>query len=193
MSYTPRNRFNKQDTGSNTNTWGVVLNDQVFELVDDALDGLSSKALTISTSLSSANGADDESRYRMLKFTGTGGLSVTIPSVEKWYIVWNATSSGTVTITTGAGTTVVVDNGDMVLVFCDGTNVKTLGYGGYSIKDYIAAATVSEVELPAQTGNGGKYLQTDGSVATWQAPASTDLSDYATNIKGLQIALAVAL
>lgn len=191
-SYTTRNRLNKQATGENINVWGDTLNTGALDLADAALDGWTTKALTSNYVLTSANGTSDEARSRVLKFTGTGAYQVTIPAVEKNYIVWNGTS-GALTVTTGAGTSLVIDPSDILLVICDGSNVKTLGYGGMSIKEYVAAATLSDVELPAQAGNGGKFIQTDGTNATWQAPAATDLSDYSTTILGVQIALAVAL
>ena len=51
----------------------------------------------------------------MLKFTGAGPFTVTIPSVSKAYLVWNA-CAGAVTLTTGAGATVTIDAGDIVLM-----------------------------------------------------------------------------
>ena len=38
-TYTSRIRLTKQGDGDNPNTWGVVLNDGVISLVDDAIAG----------------------------------------------------------------------------------------------------------------------------------------------------------
>lgn len=188
-----RLRLRLQETGANVNTWGALL-DTALQLVDDAIAGMTSVTLTANYTLTSANFTEDEARKAILKFSGTGSYTVTIPSVSKAYVVWNNTS-GTLTISTGAGTTVAIDTTDIVFVFCDGTNVKTLSYGGQSLKDYITAQTASAGAVPGTVGHLGKFLKvtTDGAAPTWVQPASTDLSDYATRILGVQVALAVAL
>jgi hypothetical protein len=114
--------------------------------------------------------------------------------VSKAYLVWNACSAG-VTLTTGAGGAVSVDPGDIVQIVCDGANVKTPGYGGLSIKDFVAATAWSynAGALPAQAGNAGRFVKTDGTNASWQPISSSDLSDFSTKVLGVQVALAVAL
>jgi hypothetical protein len=186
-------RLELQFTGENINTWGDRLN-TVFNHVDYGIAGFLTKPLTTSPyALSTANAGDDEARAAMIKFTGTGPFTVTIPSVSKAYLVWNA-CTGAVTLTTGAGAVVAVDPGDIVQVFCDGANVRTPGYGGSSIKDYVAATAWSynAGNLPAQAGNGGKFVKTDGTSASWQSISSADLTDNAA-LFGRAVALAVAL
>lgn len=191
-SYSASLRFELQYTGENTNTWGEKLN-SAFERVDSAIAGLSTIALTANYSLTSANGTADQARSAILKFTGTGSYTVTVPSVSKRYTIWNATT-GTLTVTTGAGSTVAIDTGDIVEVFCDASSVKTLGYGGLSLKDHIAAAALSATgSLPAVTGNAGKFVYTDGATSYWKAVSTADLGDYDDLILGVQVALATAL
>lgn len=186
-------RLELQFTGENINTWGDRLN-AVFGHVDYGVAGFLTKALTASPyALTTANAGDDEARAAMIKFTGVGTFAVTVPPVSKAYLVWNA-CTGAVTLTTGAGATVSIDPGDIVHVFCDGSNVKTPGYGGSSIKDYVAttAWSYNAGNLPAQAGNAGKFVKTDGSNASWQSISSSDLSDNAAFL-GRAVALAVAL
>lgn len=207
-SYTVRHRFEKQFTGENRSTWGQKLN-TVIDRLDFALGGIALVALSGHYTLSSSNTADDEARAAVLAFTGTGGNTVTIPAVQKTYTVWNATA-GQVTLTTGAGSTVTVDRGDVVQVFTDGTDVKPLGYrdaGGnlLSIKQYIDAVVLGTLSgLPSVSGNAGKYMYTNGSSALWRQAVVADVSDYAAdqttrhattlnNAKALAIAFAVAL
>lgn len=186
-------RFELQFTGENINLWGDKLN-AVLAHADYAVAGWLTKPLTGNASLATANAADDEARAAMLKFTGAGPFTVTLPAVSKSYLVWNA-CAGAVTLTTGAGATVVVEPGDIVCVMTDGSQVKTPGYGGLSIKDYVAqtAWTYNAGNLPAQAGNAGKFVRTDGTNASWAALQAADLTDYPTKILGVQIALAVAL
>jgi len=193
-SWSPSLRFELQFTGENINLWGEKLN-AVLAHADYAVAGWLTKPLTGDVALTTANAGDDEARAAMIKFTGGAGpFTVTIPSVSKAYLVWNA-CTGPVTLTTGAGATVTVDAGDMVWAATDGAGVKTPGYGGVSIKDFVAqtAWSYNAGNLPAQAGAAGKFVKTDGTTASWQAPSTADLSDYATAVKGLALAFAVAL
>ena len=193
-SWSPSLRFELQFTGENINLWGEKLN-AVLGHTDYAVAGWLTKPLTGNVTLATANAADDEARAAMLKFTGGAGpFTVTIPPVSKAYLVWNATA-GAVTLTTGAGATVTVDPGDIVWAASDGGAVKTPGYAGSSIKDWVAgvAWSYNAGALPAQGGNAGKFVKTDGTTASWQALSTADLSDYASAVKGLALAFAIAL
>jgi len=176
-SWSPSLRFELQFTGENINLWGDKLN-AVLGHADYAVAGWLTKALTADGALATANAGDDEARAAMVKFTGAGPFTVTLPSVSKSYLVWNACSSA-VTLTTGAGAVVAVDAGDIVQVACDGINVKTPGYGGYPLKDFIAASVLSATgSLPAATGNGGKYLYCDGTVWLPRRIQSADIGAF---------------
>lgn len=196
-SYSARLRFEQQFTGEGINVWGDKLN-AVFARVDDAIAGY--LALTIPASggytltATNSNTAADEARMAFLKLNGTpsANFNLTIPSLAKSYEVWNNTAK-VATATTGSGSTVTIDAGDILRVWCDGTNVKQVTYGGLGLKDYIAASVLAATgSLPAVTGNNGKYLYCNG--VTWlpRQPSTADLSDYATKVLGVQVALAFA-
>lgn len=195
-SYTASLRFNLQATGESINLWGEINNAGVVTLVDKAIAGWSNVALSGATySLTVANGSADEARSAMLKFTGapTTLVTVTVPAVSKSYTVWNACGQP-VRVTTGSGAVVDIDNGDIVSLIIDGTNVKALGYGGLTLKQFIAASVLAATgSLPAVTGNAGKFVYTDGVNAYWKAVGTTDLEDYKSKILGVQVALGVAL
>jgi hypothetical protein len=191
-SYSASLRFELQFTGENINLWGDKLN-AALSRVDSAVAGWTTKALTGDYTLTSANGTADEARSAMLKFTGAGPFTVTIPSVSKQYVVWNA-CTGSVVLTTGAGATVTLESGDKALVFTDGSAVYQPSINGYALKAYIDSAVLTATgTLPATTGNEGKGLFVRSGAWTPSNAATTDLSDYATNVVGVQVALAVAL
>lgn len=193
-SWSPSLRFELQFTGENVNLWGEKLNATLAH-ADYAVAGWLIKPLTSDTALSSANAADDEARAATIKFTGGAGpFTVTIPAVSKTYLVWNA-CAGPVTLTTGAGAGAIVDPGDVVWVTTDGATIKTPGYGGASIKEWVSAMAWSGAvgSLPAQPGNGGKVVKTDGTNASWQTLSTADLTDYPSAVKGLALAFAIAL
>lgn len=189
-SYTPRLRLELQAAGENLNTWGAPKLNNVLSRIDTAIAGLSVIALTGDHALTSSNG-DDEARAALLKFTGGGPFAVTIPSVSKTYLIWNACSAA-VTVTTGVGAGVVVDAGARVVVFCDGAQAAELGYAGYGLKGYIDTAVLAATgSLPAVTGNAGKALFCDGVAWAPKAPTVADISDYspATNARAIAFSL----
>ena len=114
--------------------------------------------------------------------------------MSKSYWIWNALT-GTLTVTTGSGSTVAMATGDITQVWCDGTNVKQALLGGSTYKAYAdnLAWTYNAGALPAQAGNAGKFVTTNATTASWASIATTDISDYATNIRGLALAFAIAL
>ena len=202
-------RFELQFTGENINLWGDKLN-AVLTHADYAVAGVLTKALSGNYTLTTANAGDDEARAAVLKFTGAGPVTVTIPSVTKIYAVWNACSAA-VTLTTGAGAVVAVQAGEVAQVACDGANVVRVqgtSFGGQPLtgladptsaqgaatKAYVDAVafTANAGILPGQVGNAGKVLKTDGTVASWQSLSTADLSDNAAFL-GRAVALAVAL
>ncbi len=161
-SPTTRNRLEKQGAGENSNTWGAPKLNTVIDLLDASLDGLTTKALTGNYSLTSTNYAADESRNRVLRFTGTGTFTVTIPGVEKWYIVDNQTT-GNLTITTGSGTTAVIPTGVMSAVTCDGVNCKPINpvainptFSG--VATFNGSTASGQVNIRAATGSDAIVL-----------------------------------
>lgn len=207
---TSRLRLNKQGTGDSPNTWGVVLNGQVFDLLDEAVGGVETIALTGNKTLTSTNYVSDEARNMALRFTGslTSGATITIPAVEKLYFIIND-SGQTLTFSAGAGT-VGIETGRRKWIACDGTDVYMAEDGAdfeyveatflklaggtmagplfvqvptedlhAATKKYAddLAFTANAGILPGQSGNSGKFLTTNGTVASWSA---VDLSPYLT-------------
>ncbi len=201
-SYSSSFRLNYQAPGDNLNTWGTILNNGVFQLLEDAVAGMASFTLSGPKVLTSTNGATDEARCAVLNVTGGTGGTITAPSVKKVYLVRNA-SSGPVIITTGSGVTATFSAGEVGFCAGDGTNfyrtTVTTNFGGVTLTNLGAptantdAATKGYVDgvafamaagsLPGQTGNAGKSLVTDGSNASWQDPSITiaQITDYASD------------
>ena len=184
-SYTTRNRLNKQATGENTNTWGALLNTGGLDLIDFASDGITTISAGGATTLTTANGMTDQARARAINITATTAATITIPAVEKFYLVRNASASVDHIVTNGSSS-VTVYAGEVVTVLTDGTTVwrfalrnmggaKLTNLGAptsdldASTKKYVdETAFASITNLPGQTGNSGKYLKTDGTNASWQ-------------------------
>lgn len=202
-SYSTSFRLNYQAPGDNLNTWGTTLNNGVFQLLEDALAGAVSTTLSGALTLTSVNGATDQARCLALNITGGTGGTITTPGVKKLYFVRN-TSSGAVVVTTGAGATASFAAGEVGFCYSpDGTNFyrtsTTTNFGGVTLtnlgspsastdaatKGYVDATAFSMAagSLPAQTGNAGKALITNGTAASWGLPVLTtsDITDYASD------------
>lgn len=216
-SYSVSCRYELQATGENVNTWGVRL-DTALTLVDSSVAGWLTKALTGNYTLTSLNGVVDEARNAMLKFTGTGPFTVTVPAVSKRYDVWNAMAAA-LTITNGSAS-VVIPAGMVTSIVTDGAGtfvlVQPTDFAGARITNVGAPTVNSDAAtkkyaddlafaanagiLPGQTGNAGKFLTTDGATARWGLPTVSQISDYASDqaarrsvATNLAIAFAVAL
>jgi hypothetical protein len=208
-TYTQRTRLALQETGSNLNTWGSRANTAVFSLTDEAVAGVASFTLSGTKTLTSNNGASDEARRAVLNVTGGTGGTITIPSVQKTYLVSNR-STGDVIITTGGGATATVPAGDGLAVFCDATNVyvaRGYNFAGQKITN-VGTATVAtdginkaygdniltqantytdqvaqaSGNLPNQTGFAGNLLTTNGTSASWTTPGAFGVLTAANNL-----------
>ena len=180
-SYSSSLRFNLQATGENTNTWGGLLNTGALALIDSAIAGFTTIALTGNTTLTTANGSSDQARTAMIKLTGSASYQVTVPAVSKQYLIWNASSYTQTIVSSGGGTSVALPSNSKVYVGSDGTNVFELGYSGYGLKDYIDQAVLAATgSLPAVVGNAGKNLYCDGVSWLPKQIALSDASDYTT-------------
>lgn len=125
-------RFEQIADGEKNNTWGAIERTNK-ELISEAIRGMETISLSTATdyTLTSLNGATDEARNAILKFTGTptANINVVIPSVSKTYAVWNATGGGfTVSMKTSSGTAVLLPRNVKLFLFCDGTDVHILSY-----------------------------------------------------------------
>ena len=186
-SYTTRNRLNKQATGEGTNIWGTVLNSGVFDLLDFAADGITTISAAGATTLTTANGTTDQARARILNITATTAATVTIPALEKLYIVRNAASNADHIVTNGSSS-VTVYAGEIVPLITDGTTIwrftlRNMGAarlqnlatptaaGDAATKGYADALAFNAVELPAQGASSiRKAVKSDGTTASWQWP-----------------------
>lgn len=125
-TYTPLG-FSKQATGENVSTWGTILNTQMIDLVDSAIRGMASLAISGGTyTLTQNNGAADESRMAILNITGalTSNQVIVVPNRTKIYLVINGTTGVyMVTVKTAAGTGIEVPQNAIRTLVCDGTNV----------------------------------------------------------------------
>lgn len=204
-TWSMRFRLNYQAPGDNLNAWGLVLNQQVFQALEDAIAKRVAFPLSGAKTLTTENGIEDEARCAFLDVTsGTGG-TITAPAVEKLYVVRNA-ASGDVVVTSGAGQTATVKPGEIVWVVSDAANFRRVqatdmlggrltGLGNpingsdAAPKSYVDAAAFQSVNLPGQgAGTVGRYVRSDGTLATWELVGMGDVAGLSTALTDLAAA-----
>ena len=170
-TYTDRIRLEKQANGANSGSWGTVLNQNVIDLVDEAIAGYTIVSCSSAPiTLSSNNGATDQARSAVLEFQGTltSSVDITIPSVSKIYFVKNNTSgSHPITLKTAVTTakTTVAQGGTSPFI-CDAVNVIAgqdatgLGLGtaatlnfGTSVNELIPVSSADVRYIPTSTSS----------------------------------------
>jgi hypothetical protein len=119
-----------QATGENANTWGDKTN-VGLQRVDNAIAGyttVQANSTTITLAFSTNSGSttftDENGRNKILKFTsGTAGaaITVTVPDIEKEYLVRNETGQN-ITFSAGGGTTVTLATGKNAHIYIDGAS-----------------------------------------------------------------------
>ena len=136
-TFTTRIGLEKQADGENANTWGLRLNSNVIDLVDEATAGY--EAIDISggaTTLTATDGASNQARNMGLRFTGalSADTTVTIPAQEKIYFVTNDTTEDFNVLIKPAGGTLVTatEQGQSMMIATDGSIIKKIetGVGG---------------------------------------------------------------
>lgn len=128
-TYSPRLRFELQATGENRSTWGTKANN-VFRRVEDSIAGYSTISVANTNyTLTVQNGTEDEAREAVINITGTwtAARTITVPDVEKMYIMRNATTGGFAMTVANSSTSVSVTNGEVALIITDGVNIQKWG------------------------------------------------------------------
>lgn len=170
-TYTSRIRLEKQGDGENPNSWGAILNQNVIDLLDDAVGsyvtvGTSGAAMPLNTTLTTNDGTGDEARAATLELQGVivsaSAVNIVLPTTSKTYVVHNkiyqTSATGTVKIintgATATGFTIptsTVGTSQTFMITTDGTNVRGLDTQGLNIPTGGAASrtvltSVGEIE-----------------------------------------------
>ena len=140
-TFTSRIRLEKQADGANPNSWGLVLNQNVIDLVDDAIAAYTTVTVSAAdVTLTTEDGASDQARSAFIELTGTltSSHDIILPAQSKSYFIRNKSvpspSSNTITIKTLAGSGATVGTSANGFFICDGvsvhqTNAVGLGLG----------------------------------------------------------------
>lgn len=132
-TYTDALRLTKQGDNDNPNTWGDVLNEQVIQLIQEAIVGVATIDVTgssdVDISTTVVNGGTDDARHAVLELTGTisTDISLIVPSVNKGYYIRTDHTGGLVTVIPSGGSTgVALNTGDKKILYVTGTSIYTM-------------------------------------------------------------------
>lgn len=114
-------------TGEQSGTWGTTTNTNLGTAIEQAITGSADVAFSsadITLTLTNTNAAQTARNLR-LNLTGTSGgaRNLTVPNIEKFYIVANNLADE-VTVKNSTGSTYIVPAGTTAQVFSSGTGIK---------------------------------------------------------------------
>jgi hypothetical protein len=187
-------------TGDQSGTWGNTTNTNLGTAIEEAITGsatVSFSSADVTLTLTNTN-TSQTARNLRLNLTGTSGgaRSLTVPAIEKQYIIKNnCADTITVKCTGGVDTGVAVPAGKSMIVFNDGTNVT-------EVITYTNASVYPGAGIPNSTGTAwGTSYTTTGTgtvVALATSPSlttpllGTPTSGTLTNCTGLPISTGVS-
>jgi hypothetical protein len=127
-TYSPNLKIELIATGEQSGTWGVTTNTNLGTLLEEAIAGYVTQAVTdgAATVLTIPNGATSNGRNYVIELTGalTANRTVEVPAVDKPYIFFNNTTGGfSVTVKVSGQTGVTIANGKRAIVYTNSTDV----------------------------------------------------------------------
>ena len=164
-------------TGEQSGTWGTTTNTNLGTAIEEAITGSANVAFLssdVTISLSNTN-ASQTARNLRLNLTGTSGgaRTLTVPAIEKQYIVNNGLADAC-TVKNSTGTGIAVPAGKTMMLFNDGTNVveSTSHLGSLTLGTDLAVADGGTGASDAATARTNLGL---GTMAT-QSSSSVGIS-----------------
>lgn len=151
MTASPNKGYELQATGSNSGTWGTVLNDDVVTKIDENLGGRTALSLTSSNVTLTAA----QSRSAILYLTGTltANITITTECIGFFYVENRTTGAFTVTIRnnlvapSGSGftsTTAVVPRNSRVSIISDASQgCRIAGQNGFESGDKLISSNAT--------------------------------------------------
>jgi len=157
-------------TGTEANTWGTVVNDELTALVDSAVAGTTTISSDADVTLTSTAGAANQARQAIILWTASGTVTrnITAPAQSKTYMVINATGSTQSIVLRGVGPTtgITVVAGEKCVAAWNGSDfvkiatttidgVSTISFGSTGLTPSTATSGAVTVAGTLAAANGG--------------------------------------
>ena len=150
--------------GTESGTWGTVVNDEITALVEEAIAGGESISVTAGdVTLTDTDGVSNQARNAILIITGTPGTArnVIAPSTSKTYVVINNSDSA-VTVKGSATTGVSIAASTTDLIAWDGSDFVRITQS--NVGDVVGPASSTANAVPTFNGTTGKLIQNNSGV-----------------------------
>lgn len=82
-----------QSFGSNINSWGDVINDDLIQVIDKNLGGVLNKDISGGTAVTITD-AEAQNNFHILTGVLTANIDYVVPNRGSFYFIWNATTGG---------------------------------------------------------------------------------------------------
>jgi hypothetical protein len=186
-SYTPSLKLVLPVTGELANSWGNTVNTELTSLVDVAVAGYLSIAMTdADLTLTNGDGASaNQARYMALNITGTlsAARNVICPTPSKLYYIKNATTGGfAITLKTSGGSGVSIPNGSSMVLLCNGVNVvdAVTQFSSGSFTNLAYTGTLTGGTGIINIGSGQFYKDASGQIGIGTASPISYGGGYTT-------------
>ena len=179
--------FVKQADGENIGSWGDVLNEQLIDLLDDAIGGYVEVSVASgNVTLAFADGtADNNGRHAVIKFTGSPGTTrtVTFPNKQKTYYINNGSDSSIICTAGSGGATVTIPTSKKTIIYVDGSDevhdmFSSPSLSDSSVTNAMLAGSIADSKL-STISTAGKVdigaLEIDGATDIGANLADADL------------------
>ena len=184
-SYSSNLKIELMTTGEKATTWGSVTNTNLGTALEEAIVGsadVTFSSADLSISLTNSNGTQP-ARHVRLNLTGTTGgtaRTLTVPDIEKTYIINNGCADN-VTIANSTGSTVTVPNGKTMWVYSTGASVV-------DVVDSLTSLTIGTnrdpvvTEAATQTLTNKTITGMAGSLASTVTATTQSSGDNSTKV-----------
>lgn len=157
-------------TGTEANTWGTVVNDEITALLDSAVAGTTTLTADADVTLTTTAGVANQSRQAVILWTASGSTTrnITAPAQSKTYMVINATGSTQSIVLRGVGPTtgITVVAGEKCVAAWNGSDfvkiatttvdgVSTISFGTTGLTPSTATSGAVSVAGTLAVANGG--------------------------------------
>jgi hypothetical protein len=146
-------------TGTEANTWGTVVNDEITALLDSAIAGAATLDVTAgNVTLTATAGVGNQARMAILLVTGTPGTTrnIVAPSQSKTYIVVNQ-SNASVVLKGSATTGVTIRAGQAATCVWNGADFESVASG-----DVDGPSSATDTAIAIFDGTTGKLIKNTG-------------------------------
>jgi microcystin-dependent protein len=149
-------------TGNDNNNWGVLLNTQGLQIIEDAITGAASFSVTggaLDLSGTPPPAAPSQARFSHIILNGalTSALTVFVPNLPKWWFVENSTNGAFPVFFKAIGSNVVeIPSGTMKIVVSSGA----------ALVRRLDAQDVGEITDFACTSPPAGYMECNGAAIT---------------------------